>query len=154
MSMRFWLMKSEPDTYSIDDLARDRITAWSGVRNFTARNNMMQMTAGDLILFYHSSCPENGVYGIGKIHTTARPDETQFDPRSEYYEPRAREEKPIWFCVDVAFVEKLPRPVLLADIKRDPGFSGMVLLERARLSVQSVSENHFQRIVNLASGTH
>ena len=151
--MKYWLMKSEPDTFSIDDLARDTKTSWSGVRNFAARNNMMQMSLGDLVLFYHSSCPLTGIYGLGKIVTTARPDNTQFDPNSLYFDSRARAEKAIWFCVDVGFVEKFTHPFLLSAIKKDSKLSDMVLIQRSRLSVQPVSESHFNYIHRVATSS-
>ena len=149
--MHYWLMKTEPDTFSIDDLSRDGKTMWSGVRNFAARNNMMQMSVGDIILFYHSSCPENGVYGLGKVVSAAQPDTTQLDKNSPYYDARATNEKAIWYCVEVGFVEKFSRPFLLVDIKNDTKLSGMMLIQRSRLSVQPVSETHFKYIYRVAT---
>lgn len=150
--MRYWLIKSEPDAYSIDDLKRDKKTSWEGVRNFQARNYMREMEKGDLMLFYHSSTEPMGVVGIAKVASTAHADESQFK-KGDYFEPRATREKPVWDCVDVAFVSKAKNPALLSDLKRDEALSGMVLLQRgSRLSVQPVSEAHFAHIRSLMEG--
>ncbi len=151
--MNYWLMKTEPNTFSIDDLRRAKVEPWSGVRNFAARNNMRAMEKGDLILFYHSSCPQAGVYGISKVANVAKPDETQFDKNSLYYDRRANKEKPVWFCVDVEFVEAFARPVLLQEIKFDPKLSSMILVKRSRLSVQPVSEVDFKHICATSTKT-
>lgn len=149
--MHYWLLKSEPSAYSIDDLKRERRTAWEGVRNYQARNNLMAMAVGDLALFYHSSTKEPAVVGLAKIATRAHPDETQFTSTSEYYEPRATKEKPIWFCPDVAFVEVFSSPVLLSTIKADAKLRGIALAQTgSRLSVQPLSKAHFDRICALA----
>lgn len=147
--MNYWLMKTEPQAYSIDDLKRDKKTAWGGVRNYQARNFMMRdMEKGDLVLFYHSSSKPTGVYGVGKVSSTAHPDVTQFDTRGQYYEPKATKEKPIWYCVEVAFVKKFKDPISLDVLKFDPKLEGMRVRERGlRLSIQPVSEKHFRHIV-------
>src|SRR5262245_23074442 len=104
-----WLMKTEPDTFGIDDLARARIEPWTGVRNFTARNFMRDgMQVGDAVLFYHSSCEPPGVAGLARVVRTGVVDDTQFEPSSKYYDPGAKRDDPRWICVDVEFVEKLP----------------------------------------------
>jgi predicted RNA-binding protein with PUA-like domain len=144
--MNYWLLKSEGTSYSIDDLKRDKVTAWTGIRNYQARNFMMQMEKGDLILFYHSQSDPNGVYGIAKVAAKAHLDETQFDKKNYHFEPRATKEKPVWYCPDIMFVEKLENPVSLTEIKLDPELEGMMLRRRARLSVQPVSEKHFRYI--------
>ncbi|HEV8666523.1 MAG TPA: EVE domain-containing protein [Candidatus Paceibacterota bacterium] len=145
--MNYWLLKSEPAGYSIDDLKKDKKTAWSGVRNYQARNFMMQMEKGDLCLFYHSG-KEVAVVGVAKVVTKATPDETQFDKKSHYFEPRATKEKPVWFCPEVAFVKKFKTPVPLGAIKADPKLKGIpVAAQGSRLSVQPVSEKHFNYIV-------
>jgi predicted RNA-binding protein with PUA-like domain len=152
--MNYWLLKSEGDCYSIDDLKRDKKTSWTGVRNYQARNFMRDgMQSGDLVLFYHSNgttTAPTGIYGIakiGKIH----PDETQFDKVSEYYDPKAILEKPTWFCPDITFVKKFPHPVTLTEIKFDPRLSGMIVAQKgSRLSVQPVSERHFKIIEALS----
>lgn len=145
---RYWLMKSEGDCYSIDDLKRDKKTAWTEVRNYQARNFMRDdMQMGDLVLFYHSNSDPNGVYGIAKIASKAHADETAFDKKSEYYDPKATKENPIWVCVDVAFLKKFKEPVTLGELKADPKLKGMLVQEKAsRLSVQPVSEAHFKHI--------
>src|SRR3954465_13405377 len=113
---RYWLMKSEPDTFGIDDLKRVKSEPWSGVRNFTARNFMKEMALGDVVLFYHSSCPEPGIYGLGKVIKLAYPAASQFDKKSDFFDARATPLRPIWFNVDVAFVKKLAKPVLLSEM--------------------------------------
>ena len=121
--MRHWLMKSEPDEMSIDALAKlpRKTAAWTGVRNYTARNFMRDaMKVGDLAFFYHSSCPEPGVAGIVRVSSTAHPDETQFDPKSDYFDPKATRETPRWMCVDVTFVEKT-RLVSIAEMRAREG---------------------------------
>ena len=105
--MNYWLLKSEGTSYSIDDLKRDKVTPWSGVRNYQARNFMQSMHVGDLCLFYHSSANPAGIYGIAKVASKAKADETQFDKKSHYFEPRASKAKPVWFCADIKFVKKL-----------------------------------------------
>jgi predicted RNA-binding protein with PUA-like domain len=146
---RHWLVKSEPSSYSIDDLKKDKKTAWTGVRNYTARNFMRdQMQVGDPVLFYHSSCPVPGIYGIAKVASKPYPDPTQFDPKSPYYEPRAIKDKPVWFLVDIAFVKKLKEPVTLEGIKKRPELKDMELLRRGnRLSVMSVKMEEYIKLV-------
>lgn len=150
--MNYWLIKTEATCYSIDDFKSDKKTAWGGVRNYQARNFMKEMKVGDLLLFYHSSGEANGVYGIAKVSREAHPDESQFDKNDEHFDPKATHEKPIWFCPDVAFVEKFKEPVLLSRMKIDPRLNGMVLLKRgSRLSIQPVLEKHFKHIVEVAT---
>lgn len=147
-----WLMKSEPEVYSIADLERDGKTAWTGVRNYQARNFMRDaMRAGDSVLFYHSNAEPSGIAGLGRVVGNAYADPTQFDRASEYFEPRATLEKPVWFLVDIAFVERFPRLVSLADLKKDVRLNGLLLLKRgSRLSVQPVSRPHFDCVLQLA----
>jgi predicted RNA-binding protein with PUA-like domain len=144
----YWLVKSEPTSYSIDHLKKDKKTAWTGVRNYTARNFMRDgMQLGDPVLFYHSSCPVPGVYGVAKVASAPYPDPTQFDPASPYYEPRATKEKPVWYLVDIAFVKKLDKPVTLEQIRNNPKLKDMEILRRgSRLSVTGVSKNNFDDI--------
>jgi predicted RNA-binding protein with PUA-like domain len=149
--MAYWLMKSEPDVYSIDDLARDGRTFWEGVRNFQARNLMRdQMKAGDGVLVYHSSTDPPGVAGIAELMGTAYPDPFAFDPDSPYFDPKSNPDDPRWLMVDLAFVEKFPRLVTLDEIRRDPGLGEMVLVKNSRLSVQPVSPDEYRRILELA----
>lgn len=149
--MAYWLMKSEPDAYSIDDLERDRMQPWDGVRNYQARNMMRdEMKLGDRAFFYHSSCETPAVVGIMKIASQAYPDPTQFDRRSKYFDPKSTEENPRWFLVDVAFERKLKRPVTLKEIKNEPSLEGFTLTRRGnRLSVFPVSKEHWRAVLAL-----
>lgn len=150
MPKRYWLMKSEPETYSIDDLARDGSTHWDGVRNFKARNNMRAMSVGDEVLFYHSNANPPGVAGIARVCRTAYPDPAQFDRKSEYFDEKADRSAPRWDMVDVEFVAKAKEPVSLPDIKADAALADMELLRQARLSVQSVTKAQFDRVKRMA----
>ncbi|MBI4291258.1 MAG: EVE domain-containing protein [Betaproteobacteria bacterium] len=149
--MRYWLMKSEPDEFSIDDLAaaRGRTTPWFGVRNYQARNFMRdQMRPGDQAFFYHSSCPEPGIAGIVEIVSGAIPDETQFEPNGPYFDPGATREAPRWYCVKVRLVKKTPL-VSLADLRGERALAGMRVLARGnRLSITPVETNEWNCIVN------
>ncbi len=149
---RYWLMKTEGDVYSISDLKRDGVAPWDGVRNFQARNFMREMHLGDLVLLYHSSAADIGVYGVAKVVALAHPDTTQFDKGDPHYDPTSRREKPKWYCVDVRFVRAFRNPVLLEEMRSDPELRGMLVLERGRLSVQPVSKGHFERVLALARG--
>jgi len=150
MAKRYWLMKSEPDTFSIDDLARVKVEPWTGVRSFFARQQLRAMSVGDEALFHHSNARPPGVAGIAKIVRTGVIDETQFDPESEYYDPKATREQPIWDCVDVRFVEKFPHFVDMDRLRADPPLADMMVLRRGmRLSVQPVTEEEFRRVVAL-----
>lgn len=142
-------MKSEPEVFSIDDLARDGSTSWEGVRNYTARNFMRDgMQLGDLVLYYHSNAEPSGVAGLAKVSRLAYPDPTQFDPKSEYHDPGATKDDPRWLMVDVAFVERFPTLVTLEAIKAEPALAKMLVVQKGqRLSVQPVDEAHFARIV-------
>src|ERR1700747_1409143 len=139
--MRYWLMKSEPDEVSIDDLAAmpRKTIAWSGVRNYQARNFMRdQMQVGDLAFFYHSSCPEPGIAGIVRVSKPAYPDASQFDRKSSYYDPKSKRDAPRWLNVDVTLVKKT-RLVPLAELRTQPALAGMRVLQRAnRLSITPV----------------
>jgi predicted RNA-binding protein with PUA-like domain len=140
-----WLMKTEPETFSIDDLKRVRKEPWSGVRGYQARNYMRdEMRVGDTVLFYHSSCPVPGIYGEASVVSLPYPDPTQFDAKSPYYDPKAKKDKPIWYLVDVAFVKKLETPITLAAIRANPKLKTMVILQPgSRLSITPVSEKEF-----------
>lgn len=139
--MRHWLMKSEPDEFSIDDLAKAprKTTPWFGVRNYQARNFMRdQMQVGDPVFFYHSSCPEPGIAGLAEVASTPYPDATQFDPKSKYHDAAATRENPRWFNVDVKLVRKTPL-VSLAELRNHPELEGMRLLQRGnRLSITPI----------------
>ena len=151
--MNHWLMKSEPDDVSIDDLLAmpKQTVAWYGVRNYTARNFMRDsMKVGDLVLFYHSSCPEPGVAGFAEVASTAYPDETQFDPKSKYFEPKATREAPRWMLVDVRGTKKT-RLIPLAEMRETPALADMLTLRRGnRLSITPVTPAEYAAIVKLA----
>ena len=136
--MRYWLMKSEPDEVSIDDAlaAPSQTVAWTGVRNYQARNFMRDtMQIGDGVLFYHSSCPEPGIAGLAEVASTPYPDETQFDPRSVYYDAKATRETPRWMLVDVRALRKT-RLLSLAEMRATPALESMVVLQKgSRLSI-------------------
>jgi predicted RNA-binding protein with PUA-like domain len=147
-----WLMKTEPEAFSIDDLERVKVEPWTGVRNYMARNLMRdRMQVGDEVLFYHSSCEPPGVAGYARVVRTGVVDATQFDPESKYYDPDSKADAPRWICVDVEYVRRAPRFVPLAELRAHPGLASMMLLQRgARLSVQPVSPAHHAIIVALA----
>jgi predicted RNA-binding protein with PUA-like domain len=146
--MRYWLMKTEPETFSIADLARVGTEPWTGVRNYTARGNMRAMSVGDAVLFYHSSTEPPGVAGLATVVKTGVVDETQFDPDSPYYDPKATRARPRWDCVDVTYVETLPRYVSLAEIRAERTLAKMPLLQKGqRLSVQPVAAAEYKKIV-------
>ncbi len=147
--MRYWLMKSEPESFSIDDLQRVTVEPWSGVRSMFARMHMRAMSVGDAVLFYHSNATPPGVAGLAKVERVAVIDETQFDPNSQYFDAKATREKPIWDCVDVRFVEKLPYYITLPQLRADEALADMVLLKPGRLSVQPVAEHEYHHIVEL-----
>lgn len=148
---RYWLMKSEPGAYSIDDLEHDGRTSWDGVRNYQARNLMRdEMAPGDLVLFYHSNANPPGVAGVARVASPAHPDATARNPLDHAYDPKANDEDPRWFAVDVEFVRRFPQPVPLPLLKETPGLDEMVLLRRSRLSVQPVREQEFEIVLRLA----
>lgn len=149
--MGYWLMKSEPDAYSIDDLERDKVEPWDGIRNYQARNMMRDdMRVGDRAFFYHSSCKVPAVVGIMKIASEAYPDPTQFDRKSKYYDPKSSKDDPRWLLVDVEFERKLDRPVPLTEIKEQPGLDGFLLTKRGnRLSVFPVEKRHWDIVLGM-----
>lgn len=148
---RFWLMKSEPSTFSIDDLQRspNQTTCWDGVRNYQARNFMRAMAVGDQILFYHSNADPPSIVGIAKVVKTAYPDLTQFDKKDKHYDPASTASQPRWDMVDIMYVRRLRRPLTLDELRKDAELKGMVLLQKgSRLSVQPVSPIEWQHIVD------
>ncbi len=147
----FWLMKSEPDAYSIEQLQKDKTTLWEGVRNYQARNFMtQQMQVGDQVLFYHSNCKPPAIVGLAEISKPAVADPSAFDKKSEYYEPKATLERPIWECVEVKFIEKFANPMSLEIIKQDSKLASMLVLKKGqRLSIQPVIKNDFEYILAL-----
>jgi predicted RNA-binding protein with PUA-like domain len=150
--MRYWLMKSEPDEFSIDDLvaAPDQTTPWFGVRNYQARNFMRdEMRVGDRAFFYHSSCPEPGIAGIVEIARPAYPDQTQFDPKSDYYDPKSTRDNPRWQNVDVKLIRKTPL-VALPLLRETKGLEDMVILRRGnRLSITPVTPSEWKIVEGL-----
>lgn len=151
----YWLAKSEPDVFSIDDMARETRTFWNGVRNYAARGHLRAMRKGDLVLFYHSNADPSAVVGVVRVVEEASPDPTQFDAslgEDMGYDPKSTKEDPRWWGVDVEFVEKLPRPVTLQDVKADPRLEDMKLLKVARLSVSPVTAAEWKAVMDLAKG--
>jgi predicted RNA-binding protein with PUA-like domain len=147
-----WLMKSEPEEFSIDDLERVRVEPWSGVRNYMARAHMRKMRVGDEVLFHHSSVDPPGVAGLARVVRTNVLDEKQFDRKSPYHDPKATRERPIWDCVDVEFVAKLPYFVSMDRLRAEPACAGMLVLKRGmRLSVQPVTPEEYAAVVALGS---
>lgn len=149
MAMKYWLMKSEPDVFSIDQLKKDKTTPWTGVRNYTARNFMQSMQLGDIVLFYHSNAEPSGVVGLAEVVKLASPDQLQFDKKSEYYAEKATKEKPIWFCTEIKYKSKFEKIVSLEQIKQDPKLKNMELLRQGRLSVSPVTQAEFEHICKL-----
>ena len=149
--MRYWLIKSEPDEFSIDDLAKEGSTLWTGVRNYQARNFMRdEMGVGDGILFYHSNAEPSGVAGLAKVASPAQLDPTAWEPRSEFFDPKAKPNDTVWRCVTVAFAKKFPRVLPLDELRAEPKLHDLLLLKRGmRLSVQPVSAEHFGLICRL-----
>lgn len=152
MIPKYWLMKSEPDVYSIDHLKKDRKTLWTGVRNYQARNFMMtEMQPGDAVIFYHSNAEPPGIAGFGKILKTKQVDPTQFDKKGEYYDPKSQPDSPRWFCAEVGFEAKAAQFLSLEELKSNPELKDLLVLRKGqRLSIQPVSEAHFKIIRELS----
>ena len=149
--MNHWLIKSEPDVFSIEDLERVGREPWTGVRNYQARNFMWrEMKSGDLALFYHSNAKPSGIAGIAKVTGTPYPDATQFDPKSEYYDSKSTRENPRWWLVDFEFVARFKEIIPLDTLKQDPELCEMMVCQRGtRLSINPVSSAHFKRACKL-----
>ena len=149
--MQYWLMKSEPDAFSIDDLKRVKVEPWDGIRNYQARNFMRdQMKVGDLVFFYHSSCEVPAIVGIMKVASKPYPDSTAFDSKAKYYDPKSDPDNPRWVHVDVKFVKKLKIPISLSELKEYPELNEMQLLKRGnRLSIMPVEPEHWDFIYGL-----
>lgn len=149
--MKHWLIKSEPDAYSIDDLERDGQEPWDGIRNYQARNFMRdEMEIGDRVLFYHSRISPPAVVGLAEVAGEPYPDPTAFDPDSDYYDPKSDPDDPRWILVDMKFVARFTTPVTLPEIKDDPELQGMMVARKgSRLSIQPVEAEHYDRIVEL-----
>ena len=151
--MKYWLLKSEPSSFSIDDLARVKVEPWDGVRNYQARNFMRdQMSVGERAFFYHSSCPLPAIVGIMEIASQSYPDPTAFDREDPHYDPKSDADNPTWMLVDVKFVSKLKQPLALEQLKLEPELADMRLLKRGnRLSVLPVDEKHWKHIVEMTA---
>lgn len=154
MARRYWLMKSEPDAFSFDDLMQrpGRTEPWDGVRNYQARNFMRDdMQVGDGVLFYHSRCQPPHIAGVARIAGPARPDPTQFDPKSKYFDPKSNPDDPRWVLVDVEGVRPLERPISLDELKGTAALEGMLVIRRGqRLSIQPVEAGHFEEVLAMA----
>ncbi|MEQ1877726.1 MAG: EVE domain-containing protein [Bdellovibrionia bacterium] len=150
--MKYWLMKSEPESYSIDDMKRDGTAPWEGVRNYQARNFMREeMAKGDQVLFYHSNAEPTGVAGLVEVAGAAKPDESATNHKSPYFDPDSEAEEPTWYCVPVKFKKKFKRIVTLEEIKTNKKLAKMLLIKKGtRLSVQPVSKEEFEVILALA----
>lgn len=150
--MNYYLMKSEPDCYSIDDLKKDKTTSWDGVRNYQARNFMIDMKRGDKILFYHSNTKEIGVVGVATVCKEAYPDHTAWDPKDDHFDARIKRGDPRWQMVDVRFSKKFKRVVTLDEIKNHSTLKNMVVARKGnRLSITPVTEKEFETIVELGT---
>lgn len=152
---RYWLLKCEPSTYSIDDLKRDGKAGWEGVRNFQARNYLRdEIKAGDGVLFYASNADPSGVSGLAEVVKDGYPDPYAFDPKHKYFDPTSNPEKPSWYTVEIRFVEKFPGVVSLATLKATPGLENMMVTRKgSRLSVQPVAPEEFSIVVKLGRTT-
>ena len=146
-----WLMKSEPDAFSIDDLERKGQEAWDGVRNYQARNFMRDgMRVGDKVFFYHSNCAEPGIAGVAEVATDAYPDPSQFDPKSDYFDSGSTRDNPRWMLVEVKFVKKFKRTITLDELKQHEALAEMALVRKGnRLSVMPVSDGDWKYILKL-----
>lgn len=153
MAQRYWLMKSDPDEFSINDLKKrpNRTECWDGVRNYQARNFMRDdMQVGNLVLFYHSGISP-AVVATARVATKGYPDPTARDPASTHFDPRSTPEKPVWYMVDIQLKKEFPRPLPLTDLRNIPGLKGMILLRKGnRLSVMPVTAKEFHTIVKMA----
>ena len=154
MMSRYWLMKSEPDVYGIEDLARDGKGEWDGVRNYQARNFMRdQMKLGDRVLFYHSNAKPPGVAGLAEVCREGYPDFTAWDPKSKYHDPKSPKESPRWFMVDVKYVETFPEVVPLEALRTTPGLEEMLVIRKGqRLSIQPVTKDEYQIVTKMGRG--
>ncbi len=148
---RYWLFKSEPEVFGIDDLERDGATFWEGVRNYQARNFMRDdMREGDGVLYYHSNAKPPAIVGIARVCNGAYPDFTQFDSGHKYFDPKASQANPRWLMVDIEFIARFPNPLPLPELKENPDLDGMLLLKKGqRLSIQPVEPEHWRRVCKL-----
>tara|TARA_Y100001970_G_scaffold222381_1_gene273487 strand:+ start:2254 stop:2709 length:456 start_codon:yes stop_codon:yes gene_type:complete len=149
--MKYWLMKNEPDDYSIEDLKRDKTEPWDGIRNYQVRNMIRDdMSVGDLAFFYHSNCEIPGIYGLMTIASDAYPDHTAFDKKAKYYDARSKKDKPTWLMVDVKYKRKLKKIITLKDLKSYKQLSNMRVVQRGnRLSITEVNKKDWEFILKL-----
>ncbi len=152
--MRYWLMKSEPEVYSLQDLQRDKISAWEGVRNYQARNLMRdEMKVGDKVLFYHSNAKPPGVAGLGRVCREAYPDHSAWDNKSKYHDQKCTKENPRWMMVDIEYVETFLELISLSALRMNPALTEMLVLQKgSRLSVQPVKKEHYDEVCRMAAG--
>lgn len=148
---RHWLVKSEPGSYSLEDLRRDGSTCWDGVRNYQARNLMREMQQGDPVLFYHSNADPPGVAGLAEVVREAYPDPSSWNPDSRYFDPKSSPDEPRWWMVDLRYVRHLERFVPLAELKAEPALADMLVTGKSRLSVQPVDAEHYETVVRLGT---
>ena len=151
MSRRYWLVKSEPETFSFDDLlgAPNRTAHWDGVRNYAARNHLREMKKGDQVLFYHSSSKPAAIVGTAEVVREAYPDHTAFDPKDPHFDPKSKPESPAWFMVDLKALKPLAQPVTLEQVKKTKSLQTMALVRLGRLSVQPVTEEEWETVMKL-----
>jgi len=150
VAKQYWLMKSEPDVFSIDDLEREGSTSWEGVRNYRARNNMRDMKIGDEVIYYHSNAKPPGAVGIARVCKEAYPDNFALQKGHKYFDAKSDPDNPRWFMVDVEFVAKFDGCVGLPELKADPELTDMELIRYGRLSVQAVKKTEFARVKKMA----
>jgi predicted RNA-binding protein with PUA-like domain len=150
--MKHWLVKTEPEVYSIDQLKKDRTTRWDCVRNYQARNYLQEMQLGDKVLIYHSNSDPSAIVGEAIVYELAIPDKYQFDPKSEYYDSKATKDNPRWFAPELKFIKKYPQPLSLNDLRSYKSLSKMKLMQKgSRLSVQPVDKAEFDLIAKLGN---
>jgi predicted RNA-binding protein with PUA-like domain len=151
MPRRYWLVKSEPETFSFDDLlaAPNRTTHWDGVRNYAARNHLREMKKGDHVLFYHSSSKPAAIVGTAEVVREAYPDHTALDPNDPHFDPKSKADSPAWFMVDLKALKPLPQPVTLEQVKKTKSLEKMALVRLGRLSVQPVTEEEWETVMKL-----
>jgi predicted RNA-binding protein with PUA-like domain len=149
--VRYWLFKTEPESFSIDDLERVGVEPWDGIRSYQARNLLRdEVSPGDRILVHHSNAKPPGIVGVAEVASDPRPDRTAFDPEAKYFDPASDPDDPRWFLVDVRYVETFDRKVSMDELRTHPELADMILLRRSRLSIQPVTEEQFDRICGLA----
>ncbi len=152
MARRYWLFKSEPSAYSFDDLVADGVAEWDGIRNYQARNLLRdEVQEGDGVLFYHSNAKPMAVVGTATVVRGGYPDHTAWDPGSEHPDPKSTPEKPLWFMVDIKAEQRFAHPVTMEQLRRTPGLEQMTLLRQGRLSVQPVTAEEWESVLDMGS---